>query len=385
MLKKHYENITVITTILVCSLRNCSCMKMEYKNKNFPPLKNDRLLKAATGKEVDKVPVWVMRQAGRYLPEFQAVRAKHDFFTVCRTPELACEVTLQPLRRYNHLDASIIFSDILVIPQALGMTVEMHPGVGPVFPNPLQDVSEIDGLKEEGAVSRLTYVGDAITLTRHKIDGKVPLIGFTGAPFTLMGYMIEGGGSKTMSKTKEWLQKYPKDVHRLLSLLTRVIIDYLVMQVESGAQLLQVFESSADHLTREQFSEFSAPYLKDIRTGVQKKLQEKTLDQVPMTVFAKGGGHSLDIQALMGYETIGLDWTVDPIEARKIVGDNITLQGNLDPQDLYKTPEEIKKLTIEMVKKFGKHRYIANLGHGITPQTPLESMTAFTEAVHEAV
>lgn len=382
--KKHNEYITVITIILVCSLRNCSCTKMQYNNKNFPPLKNDRLLKAATGKEVDKVPVWVMRQAGRYLPEFQAVRAKHDFFTVCRTPELACEVTLQPLRRYDHLDASIIFSDILVIPQALGMTVEMHPGVGPVFPNPLQDVSEIDGLKEEGAVSRLTYVGDAITLTRHKIDGKVPLIGFTGAPFTLMGYMIEGGGSKTMSKTKEWLQTYPKDVHRLLSLLTRVIIDYLVMQVESGAQLLQVFESSADHLTREQFSEFSAPYLKDIRTGVQKKLQEKTLDQVPMTVFAKGGGHSLDIQAQMGYETIGLDWTVDPIEARKIVGDNITLQGNLDPQDLYKTPEEIKKLTIEMVKKFGKHRYIANLGHGITPQTPLESMTAFTEAVHEA-
>ncbi|XP_046978581.1 uroporphyrinogen decarboxylase [Vanessa cardui] len=358
---------------------------MEYTNKNFPPLKNDRLLKAACGKEVDKVPVWVMRQAGRYLPEFQAVRAKHDFFTVCRTPELACEVTLQPLRRYEHLDASIIFSDILVIPQALGMTVEMHPGVGPVFPTPLQDVSEIDGLQEEGAVSRLTYVGDAITLTRHKIEGKVPLIGFTGAPFTLMGYMIEGGGSKTMSKTKDWLEKYSKDVHRLLSLLTRVIVDYLVMQVESGAQLLQVFESSADHLTREQFIEFSAPYLKDIRSGVKKILEEKSLDQVPMTIFAKGGGHSLDIQAQMGYETIGLDWTVDPIEARKIVGSNITLQGNLDPQDLYKTPEEIKKLTIDMVQKFGKHRYIANLGHGITPQTPLESMTVFTESVHEAI
>ncbi|CAH2233470.1 jg2437 [Pararge aegeria aegeria] len=358
---------------------------MEYTNKNFPALKNDRLLKAACGKEVDKVPVWVMRQAGRYLPEFQAVRAQHDFFTVCRTPELACEVTLQPLRRYEHLDASIIFSDILVIPQALGMTVEMHPGVGPVFPEPLKDVSEIDNLKEEGAVSRLTYVGDAITLTRHKIEGKVPLIGFTGAPFTLMGYMIEGGGSKTMSKTKEWLEKYPKDVHRLLGLLTRVIIDYLVMQVESGAQLLQVFESSADHLTREQFIEFSVPYLKDIRSGVKTKLQEKQLDQVPMTIFAKGGGHSLDVQAEMGYETIGLDWTVDPVEARKIVGNNITLQGNLDPQDLYKTPEEIKKLTIEMTQKFGKQRYIANLGHGITPQTPLESMTVFTESVHEAV
>lgn len=364
--------------------------KMEDKNvefipKNFPELKNDRLLRAALGKEVDKVPVWVMRQAGRYLPEFQEVRAKHDFFTVCRTPELACEVTLQPLRRYPHLDASIIFSDILVIPQALGMIVEMHPGVGPVFPSPLQDPSEIDNLKEEGAVDRLLYVGKAITLTRHRIQGKVPLIGFTGAPFTLMGYMIEGGGSKTMSKTKEWLEKYPKDVHKLLSLLTRVIIDYLIMQVESGAQLLQVFESSADHLNRDQFVEFSAPYLKDIRSGVKNKIDAKKLEQVPMTVFAKGGGPYLDVQTGLGYETVGLDWTVDPEEARKIVGDNITLQGNLDPQDLYKTPEEITKMTIDMVQKFGKKRYIANLGHGITPQTPLESMKAFTEAVHEAL
>lgn len=358
---------------------------MEYTTKNFPELKNDRLLRAAHGLEVDKVPVWVMRQAGRYLPEFQEVRAKHDFFTVCKTPELACEVTLQPLRRYPHLDASIIFSDILVIPQALGMTVEMHPGKGPVFPNPLQSPSEIDQLQEEGAVSRLLYVGKAITLTRHKIEGKVPLIGFTGAPFTLMGYMIEGGGSPTMSKTKEWLEKYPKDVHKLLRLLTNVIIDYLVMQVESGAQLLQVFESSADHLTREQFTEFSAPYLKDIRCGVKKFLEEKVVEQVPMTVFAKGGGHSLDIQAQLGYETIGLDWTVDPIGARKIVGSNITLQGNLDPQDLYKTPEEIRKLTKEMALKFGKSRYICNLGHGITPKTPLESMAAFTEAIHEAL
>ncbi|XP_030033548.2 uroporphyrinogen decarboxylase [Manduca sexta] len=357
---------------------------MESSKTDFPVLKNDRLLRAALGKEVDKVPVWVMRQAGRYLPEFQEVRAKHDFFTVCRTPELACEVTLQPLRRYDHLDASIIFSDILVIPQALGMTVEMHPGVGPVFPKPLQDPSEIDSLQEKGAVARLEYVGAAITLTRHRINGKVPLIGFTGAPFTLMGYMIEGGGSKTMSKTKEWLQKHSTDVHKLLRLLTNVIIDYLVMQVVSGAQLLQVFESSADHLTREQFIEISAPYLKDIRDGVRRKLTEKSLEQVPMTIFAKGAGYSLDIQAQMGYETIGLDWTVDPVEARKIVGDNITLQGNLDPQDLYKKPEDIKAMTIDMVRKFGKHRYIANLGHGITPQTPLESMTAFTEGVHEA-
>lgn len=354
-------------------------------NKDFPTLKNDRLLSAALGKEVDKVPVWVMRQAGRYLPEFQEVRAKHDFFTVCRTPELSCEVTLQPLRRYKDLDACIIFSDILVIPQALGMTVEMHPGVGPVFPKPLMAPSEINGLQEEGAVSRLQYVGDAITLTRHRIEGQVPLIGFTGAPFTLMGYMLEGGGSKTMSKTKEWLNNYPKDVNGLLCILTRVIIDYLVMQAEHGAQLLQVFESSAEHLTKEQFVTFSASYLKTIRDEVKRKLNEKNIPQVPMTIFAKGAGESLDVQSKLGYEVIGLDWTVDPIKARKIVGNDITLQGNLDPQDLYKSPEQLEKLTVEMVQKFGKHRYIANLGHGITPQTPVESMTVFTESVHKAL
>lgn len=354
-------------------------------NKNFPPLKNDRLLKAAKGLPVDKVPVWVMRQAGRYLPEFQEVRAKNDFFKVCRTPELACEVTLQPLRRYKHLDASIIFSDILVIPQAIGMTVEMHPGVGPVFPEPLNSPEDLKKLTPEGAISRLQYVADAITLTRHKIDGQVPLIGFTGAPFTLMGYMIEGGGSKTMSKTKEWLEKYPEDVKKLLQLLTDLIVDYLVMQVDAGAQLLQVFESSADHLTSEQFASTSGPYVKQIRSKVKQKLAEANLPDVPMTLFAKGAGSSLKLQSEFGYEVLGIDWTVDPIEARKMVGDNITLQGNLDPQDLYKTPEEIKQMTIEMVRKFGKDRYIANLGHGITPATPLESMTAFTEAVHEAL
>ncbi|CAH1635182.1 unnamed protein product [Spodoptera littoralis] len=269
---------------------------VEFIPKNFPELKNDRLLRAALGKEVDKVPVWVMRQAGRYLPEFQEVRAKHDFFTVCRTPELACEVTLQPLRRYPHLDASIIFSDILVIPQALGMIVEMHPGVGPVFPSPLQDPSEIDNLKEEGAVDRLLYVGKAITLTRHRIEGKVPLIGFTGAP------------------------------------------------VESGAQLLQVFESSADHLNREQFTEFSAPYLKDIRSGVKNKISEKNLEQVPMTVFAKGGGPYLDVQTGLGYETVGLDWTVDPEEARKI--------------------EEITKMTIGWSKSLVKNDTLPIWGMG---------------------
>lgn len=352
--------------------------------EKFPTLKNDNLLRAARGEDVDRVPVWVMRQAGRYLPEFQEVRKEHDFFTICRTPELACEVTMQPLRRFD-LDASIIFSDILVIPQALGMVVEMRSGVGPVFPDPLNTPEDLGRLTIEGAVTRLSYVGDAITMMRHKLDGKVPLIGFTGAPWTLMGYMIEGGGSKTMSKTKSWLTKYPEDSKRLLTILTAAIIDYLEMQVKAGAQMLQVFESSAEHLPKEDFLKIAVPYLKEIRVKLQERLQNQSIPLVPMVIFAKGAGHSLAEQAGLGYDVIGLDWTVDPEEARNQVGPHVTLQGNLDPQDLYKSPDEIREMTTEMVKKFGKHRYIANLGHGITPQTPIVSMEVFVDAVHKAL
>ncbi|XP_075168819.1 uroporphyrinogen decarboxylase isoform X2 [Haematobia irritans] len=352
--------------------------------KNFPVLKNDNVLRAARGEPVDRVPVWVMRQAGRYLPEFQEVRKQHDFFTVCRTPELACEVTMQPLRRFD-LDASIIFSDILVIPQAFGMTVEMQPGVGPVFPDPLKTPADLAKLTPDGAVDRLKYVGDAITMMRHMLDGKVPLLGFTGAPWTLMGYMIEGGGSKTMSKAKAWLSDYTEDAKKLLAMLTSSVVDYLEMQVKAGAQMLQVFESSAEHLTKEDFLKWCMPYLKEINDKLKQRLTEQNIPLVPMTVFAKGAGHSLAEQATLGYEVISLDWTVDPVEARKIVGPNITLQGNLDPQDLYKSPEEVRELTTAMVRKFGKTRYIANLGHGITPQTPIVSMEVLVDAVHKAL
>ncbi|EDW10690.1 uroporphyrinogen decarboxylase isoform X2 [Drosophila mojavensis] len=350
----------------------------------FPPLKNDNLLRAARGEVVDRVPVWVMRQAGRYLPEFQELRKLHDFFTVCRTPELACEVTMQPLRRFD-LDASIIFSDILVIPQALGLTVEMHAGVGPVLPQPIRTPEDLKRLTPDGALSRLSYVGDAITMMRHKLDGRVPLIGFTGAPWTLMGYMIEGGGSKTMSKAKAWLYDYPEDSKLLLNLLTDVIVDYLEMQVEAGAQMLQIFESSAEHLTKDEFLVWSVPFLRRIRDDLVDRLTKKAVSTVPLTIFAKGAGHSLKEQSELGYDVIGLDWTVDPVEARAAVGPNITLQGNLDPQDMYRDPSELHTLTTDMVHKFGKSRYIANLGHGITPQTPIASMEVLVDAVHKAL
>ncbi|KAI8123670.1 Uroporphyrinogen decarboxylase [Lucilia cuprina] len=355
--------IAFLITLVNCEYFNSS-------KQNFPALKNDNLLRAARGEPVDRVPVWVMRQAGRYLPEFQEVRKQQKWPKLISLLFLACEVTMQPLRRFD-LDASIIFSDILVIPQALGMTVEMHPGVGPVFPEPLQTPADLSKLTPEGAVSRLTYVGEAITMMRHKLEGKVPLIGFTGAPWTLMGYMIEGGGSKTMSKAKFWLSDYPEDAKKLLEMLTASIVDYLEMQVKAGAQLLQIFESSAEHLPKEDFLKWCVPYIKEINDKLKQRLTEQGIPLVPMTLFAKGAGHSLAEQAKLGYEVIGLDWTVDPEEARKLVGPNITLQGNLDPQDMYKTPEEIRELTTTMVRKFGKTRYIANLGHGITPQTPI--------------
>ncbi|XP_075168818.1 uroporphyrinogen decarboxylase isoform X1 [Haematobia irritans] len=374
-------NLLARLTIFILTFEMSFC---PMSTQNFPVLKNDNVLRAARGEPVDRVPVWVMRQAGRYLPEFQEVRKQHDFFTVCRTPELACEVTMQPLRRFD-LDASIIFSDILVIPQAFGMTVEMQPGVGPVFPDPLKTPADLAKLTPDGAVDRLKYVGDAITMMRHMLDGKVPLLGFTGAPWTLMGYMIEGGGSKTMSKAKAWLSDYTEDAKKLLAMLTSSVVDYLEMQVKAGAQMLQVFESSAEHLTKEDFLKWCMPYLKEINDKLKQRLTEQNIPLVPMTVFAKGAGHSLAEQATLGYEVISLDWTVDPVEARKIVGPNITLQGNLDPQDLYKSPEEVRELTTAMVRKFGKTRYIANLGHGITPQTPIVSMEVLVDAVHKAL
>lgn len=349
----------------------------------FPPLKNDLILKAAYGEPVERIPVWIMRQAGRYLPEFQEARSRHDFFTICRTPTLACEVTLQPLKRFD-LDASIIFSDILVIPQAMGLNVEMVPGTGPVLPNPLRDPSDLARLIEPNVEEDLKYVGDAITLTRHKLEGKVPLIGFTGAAWTLMSYMTQGGGNSTMIKPRSWLYKYPEVSHKLLQLITNVIVDYLVMQVKSGAQLLQVFESHSDFLNDELFANYSFKYLKEISEKVRQRLKEENIPQVPMIAFPKGATmNSLEMLAKSKtYEVIGLDWTVDVAEARRRLGPDITLQGNLDPCALYASEQKVTDRGREMAMAFGKTRYIANLGHGISPDTPIASVHAFIKGVH---
>ena len=357
-------------------------------------------MKAAKGEVVDKVPVWVMRQAGRYLPEFRQLREKSDFFTMCQTPELACEVTLQPIQRYD-LDAAIIFSDILVVPQALGMEVLMKPGVGPVFTKPLASPEDLELLQsDEKTVPKLQYVFDAITLTRQKLDGKVPLLGFTGAPWTLMSYMIEGGGSKTQSKAKRWLYTHPAASHKLLQMLTDVNIEYLVQQVKAGAQMLQVFESHAEYLGEDLFNEFALPYLKQISQKVKEKLASLGLDVVPMvswsavasalagqpnlftfqTVFAKGGHYALESLNDSGYDVIGLDWTMDPKKARTRT--SLTLQGNLDPCALYAPKKDLEAMVKKMGAKFGKTKWIANLGHGIYPDMDPESMETLVNAVH---
>ncbi|RNA01074.1 uroporphyrinogen decarboxylase [Brachionus plicatilis] len=350
---------------------------------NFPPLKNDLIIRAAKGESVERVPIWIMRQAGRYLPEFREIRTKQSFFELVQNPQLACDVTMMPINRFD-LDAAIIFSDILVIPQALGMIVEMLPSKGPSFPAPLIVPADISKLNKDCDVTKeLSYVFEAITLTRHTLQGKVPLIGFSGAPWTLMSYMIEGGGSTTQSKAKAWLYKYPEESHELLKILTNVIIDYLVEQVCAGAQLLQVFESHAGCLDHTLFVKFALPYIRVISKRVRDKLKERKVSCVPMIIFAKDGHYVLEELSQSHYEVVGIDWTIKPTQARRICGETMTLQGNLDPCALYANKEDLTKMAKDMLQKFGHKNYIANLGHGIYPDMDPENVKHLVDQVHK--
>ncbi|XP_064606243.1 uroporphyrinogen decarboxylase-like isoform X2 [Liolophura sinensis] len=321
-----------------------------------------------------------MRQAGRYLPEYMQISSKNGFFSICRSPELACEVTLQPIRRFN-LDAAIIFSDILVIPQALGMQVDMIPG--PSFPEPLCTPADLEKLNKNVDVNKeLGYVFQAITKTRHALEGKVPLIGFSGAPWTLMSYMIEGGSTTTHSKAKRWLYTEPEASHQLLQLLADVIVDYLLGQIKAGAQLLQLFESHAGALGPGLFSKFALPYIRQISYKLKERCSESGVTPVPFIIFAKDGHFALEELSGSGYEVVGLDWTIRPTNARNKVGASISLQGNLDPCALYAPPEEIKRHVKEMLQKFGTQKYIANLGHGIYRDMNPDHLEVFVNAVH---
>jgi len=358
----------------------------------FPVLQNDLILRAARGEETERAPVWVMRQAGRYLPEFREVRKEHEFFEVCRTPELACEVTLQPIRRYAGLvDAAIIFSDILVVPQAMGLVVTMDPGHGPQLPDPLIDPSHLSRLPAHIDVDKeLGYVFEAITLTRKELKGQVPLIGFSGAPWTLMAYMIEGGGSKTFSKAKTWLFRYPNESKDLLRRISDVCVDYLVGQIKAGAQMVQLFDTWAAELSPHDFAEFALPTYKHISSGIHSRLASANIPTVPLSLYPKGTNHAIaELASTSGWDVLGLDWLVEPAKARELAAGKVALQGNVDPNILYGGREGIERAVKRTAEGFkvgtgGKSKaHIFNLGHGITPGVDPEDLRWFFECVHK--
>lgn len=339
---------------------------------NFPPLKNDLFLRALRGEEVERPPVWMMRQAGRYLPQYMVLRKKYTFFERVETPELACEITIQPIDELEP-DAAIIFSDILTIPQALGIDVQMIPEKGPVMGNPIQNEDDAFSILAEDISEKLHYVMDAITLTRKELNGRVPLIGFAGAPWTLFCYMVQGEGSKNFDKAKSFLYQHPEASRHVMQELTRATIEYLNAQIEAGAQAVQLFDSWSGLLSPEDFNEWALPSLMEIA---------KSVKGAPMILFAKGSWYALErLSYKSGVAALGLDWTISPEFAREKTGGQITLQGNFDPSHLLAPTKEIELKTKRMIDRFGTQRYIANLGHGILPHVPVDHARAFVDTV----
>ncbi|MGE5519997.1 MAG: uroporphyrinogen decarboxylase [Candidatus Dadabacteria bacterium] len=337
-------------------------------------LKNDLLLRALRKDTVERPPVWMMRQAGRYLPDYIKLRDKYDFFTRVQTPELATEITLQPVNQVG-VDAAIIFSDILVIPQAMGSEVLMEEGKGPSLPKVIRTQEDIDQLNTSDVEHHLKYVLDALALTKKELNGRVPLIGFAGAPWTILCYMIEGKGSKTWDKAKQFAYTQPKLVHELLQKITTITTSYLQAQVKSGADTVQVFDSWAGALSPADFKEYSQPYLLQIADALK--------GHAPVILFPKGSWYALQDLSNSSASGIGLDWTITPQFARKLTSNKITLQGNFDPAKLLAPIPQIKKWVKEMIEAFGVQNYIANLGHGITPNVPVDHAKAFVDAVKE--
>jgi uroporphyrinogen decarboxylase len=333
--------------------------------------KNDLILKALQGETMQRPPVWMMRQAGRYLPDFMKLSAKHSFFERVETPELATEITIMPIEQIG-TDAAIIFSDILVIPQALGIEVQMIKGTGPVLPNPIKTVADVARLVKPDVKERLHYVLDAIKMTVKELDGKVPLIGFAGAPWTILCYMIEGHGSKNFETAKAFCYTQPEAAKKLLQVITDTTIDYLNAQIEAGVAIVQLFDSWGGLLSPQDYKEFSLPYIKQITEQVNGAYK---------IVFAKGCWYALPEMSELPVHALGLDWTTSPQQARMLTSNKIALQGNFDPSRLLSPVAEIERLTHEMINAFGKDKYIANLGHGILPNIPVVHAKAFVDAV----
>ncbi|VAW80863.1 Uroporphyrinogen III decarboxylase [hydrothermal vent metagenome] len=344
-------------------------------------LKNDRLIRALLREPVDRTPVWIMRQAGRYLPEYRETRAKAgSFMDLCRNPELACEVTMQPLRRYD-LDAAILFSDILTIPDAMGLGLYFTEGEGPRFKNPVRSEKDIDQLPIPDPEQELKYVIDAVRVIRRELDGKVPLIGFSGSPWTIATYMVEGAGTKFFANSKAMLFDRPDLMHKLLDKVAKSVTLYLNAQIDAGAQVAMIFDTWGGMLTPRDYNEFSLSYMKRIVSELTRISEER---KVPIVLFTKGGGHWLNDMAETGCDALGLDWTINIADARKQVGDQVALQGNMDPCILYSSPERIKQEVGAILENFGHGSgHIFNLGHGIHPTIDPEHMGAMISAVHE--
>lgn len=344
------------------------------------PLMNDNLIQALCRQPVKRTPIWVMRQAGRYLPEYRKLREKApNFMTFCKTPDMACEATLQPLRRFD-LDAAIIFSDILTIPEAMGMDLQFLAGEGPKFLNPLRHEQEINQLKKVDVDEQLGYVRDAIALTVKELDGKVPLIGFSGSPWTLAAYMIEGSGSKTFFHPRAMAYHHPDLLHELLTRLTHIIIDYLNMQVKAGARVLMVFDSWGGLLSPQCFRQLSLNYLKHIAANVMREYQNV---KIPLIFFSKDANGMLEELAVSGCDALGCDWKIDLKDARQRVGHQVALQGNLDPAIMLTSPDIVQREAQRVLQSYGHGPgHVFNLGHGIDQKTPIDHMTALVECVH---
>ncbi|MBJ6138684.1 uroporphyrinogen decarboxylase [Marinobacter litoralis] len=344
-------------------------------------LKNDRFLRALMRQPVDRTPVWMMRQAGRYLPEYRATRAQAgDFLSLCKNTPLACEVTLQPLERYP-LDAAILFSDILTIPDALGLGLYFETGEGPKFRKVIRTEADVDALPNMKAESDLDYVMNAVSTIRRELNGRVPLIGFSGSPWTLATYMVEGGSSKDFRETKKLAYGQPEVMHRLLDHLANSVIDYLNGQIKAGAQAVQIFDTWGGVLSGWAYEEFSLRYMKKIVDGL---IRENEGRRVPVILFTKNGGQWLESIADTGCDAVGLDWTTDIGNARARVGDRVALQGNMDPTMLYAPKQRIREEVEDILSRYGQGTgHIFNLGHGITPEVDPEHAGAFIEAVVE--
>ena len=346
-----------------------------------PPLKNDRFLRALLKQPVDTTPLWIMRQAGRYLPEYRETRAKAgSFMDLCENPDLACEVTMQPLKRYD-LDAAILFSDILTIPDAMGLGLYFAEGEGPKFKYPVRDLASIQNLPVPDPEDELRYVMDAVRTIRRELNGSVPLIGFSGSPWTLATYMVEGGTTKDFGKVKGLMFENPEAMHLLLSKTAESVISYLNAQIAAGAQAVMIFDTWGGVLSTEMYKEFSLAYMDRIVSGLTREADGR---KVPVTLFTKGGGQWLELMAETGCDALGLDWTQDITDARKRVGDKVALQGNMDPSVLYASPEVIKREAKKVLTSYGDGTgHVFNLGHGIHQHIDPDNVKVLVDSVHE--